>query len=111
MMARNEIMQELQHYTNMDLENKSLKELLEIYFNLLGIPKAEVKENGKDYIVFSKRLAKTLINCGFELKEIKPNRKRPKYDVYLFADSLQLRETISKITSKTHQRFSIDINY
>lgn len=48
----------------------------------------------RDYIVFSKRLAKTLNKMGFETKAEKPNKSRPEYNVYYFADTAELRAAI-----------------
>lgn len=48
----------------------------------------------KDYIVFSKRLAKTLNKMGFETIKTAPNKMRPEYQVYMFTDTLELRRAI-----------------
>lgn len=50
----------------------------------------------KHYIVFSLRLSKTLQAMGFTLVKVEPNRHRPNYNVYLFEDSAELREAISR---------------
>ena len=47
-----------------------------------------------EYIVFSKRLAKTLVNMGFELLRTEPNRERPQYDVFVFENTPILRSSI-----------------
>lgn len=60
----------------------------------------------KRFVVFSKRLAKTLIAQGFVLVDKKVNNKRPNYFIYLFEDRQELREAINKITKKTPQNYS-----
>lgn len=51
-----------------------------------------------DYVVFSKRLAKALIEAGFVLKKTQPNRNRPQYKVYYFQADENIQKTVDKIT-------------
>lgn len=48
----------------------------------------------KDCIVYSLRLAHSLINKGFELKNTGINKNNPKYKVFYFEDSEALRAAI-----------------
>lgn len=48
----------------------------------------------KHYIVFSKRLAKTLNKMGYETIKTAPNKERPQYLVYMFTDTPDLRRSI-----------------
>lgn len=52
----------------------------------------------KDFVIFSKRLAKALVAQGFILKDTRPNYKRPGYYIYLFEDSIELKNAIAKTT-------------
>lgn len=51
----------------------------------------------KYFVVFSKRLSKALVSNGFEIKKIEKNKKNPKYNVFLFEETLELKNNISKI--------------
>jgi len=64
---------------------------------------------GKYYIVFSKRLAKTLVKMGYEIKQTAPNKLRPNYSVYMFDNTDEIRRAIEQAIGKNHQRFSQDI--
>lgn len=52
----------------------------------------------KDYVVFSKHLAKKLVNAGFVLKRKVPNKFSPKYKVYYFQNDENIQKFINKIT-------------
>lgn len=62
----------------------------------------------KDFIVFSKRLAKVLVNQGFVLKEKQVNKFRPEYYVYVFEDKDGIESAIAKTTKKNLQTFSAE---
>lgn len=55
----------------------------------------------KNFVVFSKRLAKALVAQGFVLKDTQPNKKRAGYFIYLFEDSTELQNAIAKTTKNT----------
>ena len=48
----------------------------------------------REYVIFSKRLAKTLVSMGFELLRTEPNRERPQYSVFIFENTPSLRSSI-----------------
>ena len=52
----------------------------------------------KDFVVFSKRLAKALVAQGFVLKEKRLNNKKEGYYIYLFEDTVELKQAIRKTT-------------
>ena len=54
----------------------------------------------KHYNIYKKSLAIELMALGFELVEVKPNLKRKNFYKYVFKDSIELRETLAKLTSK-----------
>ena len=54
----------------------------------------------KYYEVYKKSLAVELIGLGFELQEVKTNLKRKGFYKYCFIDSIELREALTKLTSK-----------
>lgn len=52
--------------------------------------------------IFSRRLARYLIDNGFELLNVQPDKKDITKDVYVFEDTPELNLTISAFT-KAHQ--------
>lgn len=52
--------------------------------------------------IFSRRLARYLIDNGFELLNVQPDKKDITKDVYVFEDTPELNLAISAFT-KTHQ--------
>lgn len=54
----------------------------------------------KYYVVFSKRLSKALISNGFELIKTEKNKNNPKYNVYIFEETQELKNNICKILRK-----------
>lgn len=52
----------------------------------------------KNYVVYSMRVANALIHKGFEMVGSRVNFKNPKYLVYLFEDTAELREAIQQLT-------------
>ena len=53
----------------------------------------------KDYVIYSLRIANILINKGFQLKGARVNFKNPKYMVYMFEDTAELRAALDRITN------------
>ena len=53
-------------------------------------------EDKKNYIVFTAKVAGFLIMKGFYLKGIEPNRNYPLRNVFIFNDSIELRNAISE---------------
>lgn len=51
-----------------------------------------------DYVVFSKHLAKKLVNAGFILKKKVPNKFSPEHKVYYFQNDENIQKTVDKIT-------------
>ena len=51
----------------------------------------------KDYIIYRLDVAHKLMMKGFELKHIAINKYYPKYNVYYFEDTVELRETVNAI--------------
>lgn len=51
----------------------------------------------KNYIIYSQKMAKQLINRGFKLIKIARNKVYPKYNVFLFEDTEQLREALGVV--------------
>lgn len=54
-----------------------------------------------NFVVFSKRLAKALVAQGFVLKDTQPNKLRKGYYVYIFENSMELKNAIAKTTKNT----------
>ena len=54
----------------------------------------------KDYVVYSLKVANILARKGFKIKKSSINTKFPKYMVYYFADTSELRAAIAEIKSK-----------
>ena len=48
----------------------------------------------KNFIVYSMRVANALIRKGFEMIGSRVNYKNPKYMVYLFEDTQELRNAV-----------------
>ena len=48
---------------------------------------------------FSSRMAHYLLKAGFAMIGQEPNLKNPKYDVFLFIDSPQLREKVTEYSN------------
>ena len=53
----------------------------------------------KDYVVYSLKVANFLMNEGFKLKGSAINTKFPKYMVYYFENTTELRAAIDKYES------------
>lgn len=49
---------------------------------------------------YSARLANFLVHKGFAMVGIEPNLKQPKYDVFLFIDSEELRAAVEEYSNK-----------
>lgn len=49
-----------------------------------------------EYIIFTQRIAGTLMTEGFRLLRIESNRKYPKLHVFIFEDSKALRQALDK---------------
>ena len=47
--------------------------------------------------VYTRRLALTLQDMGFEVVKVVPDEKKPWYDNYLFKDTDEIRAAIKKI--------------
>ena len=58
------------------------------------------KNMKKDYVVYSLKVANILARKGFKIKKSSINTKFPKYMVYYFADTPELRAAIAEIKSK-----------
>ena len=54
----------------------------------------------KDYVVYSLKVANILARKGFKIKKSSINTRFPKYMVYYFADTPELRAAITEIKSK-----------
>ena len=54
----------------------------------------------KDYVIYSLKVANALTRKGFEVKATGINTKFPKYLVYYFADTPELRAAITEIKAK-----------
>ena len=57
------------------------------------------KNMKKDYVVYSLKVANFLMNEGFKLKGSAINTKFPKYMVYYFENTTELRAAIDKYES------------
>lgn len=53
----------------------------------------------KDFIVFSLKMANVLANKGFKMTKSKVNVKNPKYMVYFFEDTPELRKAVDRYLS------------
>lgn len=54
----------------------------------------------KPYCVFTLRMANNLVEQGYELLGTSIDIKNPKYKVFLFKDSAELREAVKKLSRK-----------
>lgn len=54
----------------------------------------------QDFVVFSRRLAKTLTKVGFKLLRSKPRKDNPLYSVYFFEDTPELRAAIQELLKR-----------
>lgn len=50
------------------------------------------------YVIKSRPLSNHLVRRGFDLIKVVPNKKVPKFSVFLFVDSRELREEITRYT-------------
>ena len=57
-------------------------------------------DNVNVYVCRRIRLFEVLTNAGFVPFKTRPDRKNPKYNVWLFLDSKELREEVEKFYSK-----------
>lgn len=55
-------------------------------------------EQNKPYVVYSMRVANALIRKGYEMIGSRVNYKNPKYLVYLFEDTQELRQAVQQLT-------------
>jgi hypothetical protein len=56
-------------------------------------------------VIKSKNMAKFLINIKkFRLEKMDRDRENPSYDVYLFEDSLSLRDAMSEFTKNKNNK-------
>lgn len=49
-----------------------------------------------EYLIFSQRVAGYLMQRGYRLVKIEPNRKRPDFHVFFFEDSAGLRSRLAE---------------
>lgn len=54
----------------------------------------------KDYVVYTKKLARSLINEGFELKNTAVDNNNPKFNVYYFENTQELQNAIKRLTKR-----------
>ena len=52
------------------------------------------------YVVKTMRLAVYLINEGFEKLREQPDRNNPKFNVFLFQDSIELRSALERYKNR-----------
>lgn len=50
------------------------------------------------FTVFKLSIAKQLINLGYRVENVEPNREKPWLNVYKFADAPDLREAVKNLT-------------
>ena len=53
------------------------------------------------YKIYSRRIALELRKKGFKILKTDVNENFPQYDVYLFEDTKQLREELTKLSIKS----------
>lgn len=56
------------------------------------------------YPIFMAQIAFKLEKKGFKLIKIEPNKKKPKYNVYYFEDTLELHQALIEITARRHAK-------
>lgn len=56
--------------------------------------------SNKSYRIYSRRIALELRRKGFKIIGTDVNENFPQYDVYLFEDTEQLREELTKLSKK-----------
>lgn len=54
----------------------------------------------KDYVIYNLKLANLLINAGFEMVGSGINIQNPKYRVFYFKDTPELRKAVNDIINK-----------
>ena len=54
----------------------------------------------KDYVIYNLKIANLLINAGFEMVGSGINTKNPKYRVFYFKDTPELRAAVDRIINK-----------
>ena len=54
----------------------------------------------KYFVIYTKRLARKLIEQGFECLGTEIDNKNPKYDVYLFEDTQEVRIAVKELTNR-----------
>ena len=57
----------------------------------------------KEYIVYSLRLANKLANNGYSINRVAINKNNPKYNVYFFEDSAELRQIVENFKQNPYQ--------
>ena len=57
----------------------------------------------KEYIVYSLRLANRLAYYGFSVKRVGINKNNPKYNVYFYEDSAELRQVVEEYKKNPYQ--------
>lgn len=59
------------------------------------------------YPVFSRRVMRQLEHKGFTVVKILPNTKFPDKNVYYFEETVELRQAVNHLTTKTNNTHSI----
>ncbi len=57
----------------------------------------------KDYVIYNLRLANLLAQKGHPIKSVGINKNNPKYSVYYFEDTAELRELVKSFKQNPYQ--------
>lgn len=52
------------------------------------------------YTIFMQKIANEMESRGFPVVRIAPNRKNPKYVVYMFEDTVEFRNALREVLAK-----------
>lgn len=63
-----------------------------------------MSNNNKYFKCFSARVAQYLCRKGFEIIKTEVNFKKPKYNVYCFEDTEEIRKAFDKFLTSTERR-------
>lgn len=57
----------------------------------------------KIFIVYSRKIAYKLMQLGFMLKRVNPNKKYPQYNVYVFDETCEFLAAYNAIVHNNHK--------
>lgn len=70
----------------------------------LNVDNGVAKDEVSTKIIFKAYIARALLKRGHKIVDIKPLRDNPERTVFVFADSIKLRDDMSEITKEHNSR-------